>query len=100
MDEPALARVLDPQPDLATHPISNAESLFVLFLILHLASSFEATKHGMYFVERGLRADVRGFFSLPIPQGVWEQMKKYQHPDFVRFVDGVIDSRDSSKNFP
>jgi hypothetical protein len=80
---------LSEAPDLDENPITDAERLFVLFLILHLASSFEATKHGMYFAEHGLRTDVREFFSMPIPLSVWKSVKKYQQPDFVAFVEAI-----------
>jgi hypothetical protein len=92
-DKPELARVLDRLPDLNRHPISNAERLFVLFLILHLASSFEATKHGMYFVEQGLRNDIREFFSFPIPLVIWNEFRKYHQSDFVQFVTDIMISR-------
>lgn len=85
-EKPELSRVLDPAPNLNRNPISEAERLFVLFLILHLASSFEATKHGMYFAEQSLRADVRGFFRLPIPRQVWAEFEPYQQRDFANFV--------------
>lgn len=90
VEKPELARVLDPAVDLNRRPITDAERLFVLFLILHLASSFEATKHGMYFAEQGLRADVHEFFSRPIPHFVWGQIRKYQQPDFIKFVDDMM----------
>ena len=61
----------------------------MLFLILHLASSFEARKHGMYFVENGLREDVANFFNLPIPAAVWQEMKIYQDYDFISFVESA-----------
>jgi hypothetical protein len=89
-EKPELVRVLDVAPDLGRHPITDSERLLVLFLILHLASSFEATKHGMYFAEKGLQADVRGFFSLPIPASIWKQTKRYQQSDFVTFVETII----------
>lgn len=82
-ERPELARVLDPTPDLDRHPITELERLFVLFLILHLASSFEASRYGMYFPETGIRADVSNFFSRPIPRKVWHEAKKYQRADFV-----------------
>jgi hypothetical protein len=87
VDRPELARVLTPAPDLNEKPVTEAERFFVLFLILHLASSFAATKHGMYFAETGLREDVANFFNLPIPSAVWEEMKIYQDSNFVRFVE-------------
>ncbi len=92
-EKPELWRVLDPAPDLSQNPITEAERLFVLFLVLHLASSFEATKHGMYFAERGLRTDVREFFGLPIAREVWDQIKKYQQPQFVSFVESARDEK-------
>lgn len=90
VERPDLARILDPNPDLRQDPITNAERLFVLFLILHLASSFEATKHGMYFAEQGLRADICDFFALPIVQLIWDDAKKYQQSEFVRFVEANL----------
>lgn len=92
VEKPELARVLDPSPDLDRHPITDAERLFVLFLILHLASSFEATKYGMYFAEKGLQADVREFFSLPVPRVIWTQVGKYQRQDFINFVETALDT--------
>lgn len=89
-EKPELARVLDGAPDLDQHPITDTERLFVLFLILHLASSFEAAKQGMYFVERGLQSDVREFFGLPIPWLVWQDVKTYQAVDFVNFVESHL----------
>lgn len=90
LGRPELGRVLSASPDLDKTPITEAERFFVLFLILHLASSFEATKHGMYFVENGLRQDVANFFNLPIPAAVWKEMKIYQDYDFIRFVEAHI----------
>jgi hypothetical protein len=87
VEKPDLARVLEAALDLRKNAVTEAERLFVLFLILHLASSFEATRHGMYFAEHGLRADVRRFFTLPIPRMVWKEIKEYQRPDFVGFIE-------------
>lgn len=90
VEKPELARVLSEKPDLDRDPITHAEHLFVLFLILHLASSFEARKQGMYFAEHGLSADAGEFFKLPIPRAVWRQVRKYQAPEFTRFVERCL----------
>lgn len=82
-----LVRILSISPDLKRNPVTEAERLFVLFLILHLASSYEARKRGMFFSEAGLRRDIRQFFDLPIPRQIWQEFKKYQRPDFVSFVE-------------
>jgi hypothetical protein len=43
----------------------------------------------MYFAEGGLAADVREFFSRPIPRLIWNEIKRYQEADFVVFVENV-----------
>jgi hypothetical protein len=88
--KPELARVLETSPDLDRKPITAAERLFVLFLILHLASSFEARKHGLGLAEEGLRADIQQFFAHPIAREVWTETKSFQAGDFVAFVDSQI----------
>jgi hypothetical protein len=35
----------------------------------------------------GLRRDIAQFFSLPIPQAVWERMKVFQNDALVRFIE-------------
>jgi hypothetical protein len=84
---PHLGEVLDP----LAIPSSAGEELFVNFLILQLAASFRARKLGMYFNEDGLRLDVREFFSLPVPNAVWQTAKVYQEKDFVDFVQSCLE---------
>ena len=89
-DQPELARVLDPDADLKTNPISAAEELFVSFVVLHLSSAQEAIKQGMFAAPDGLRKDVQRFFSRPIPRLVWERTKAVQDRDLVRFVEECL----------
>jgi len=84
---PELARVLDERADVEQNPITGAEELFVLLLVLHLSSAQEAIKQGMFLAPDGLRKDIHGFFSRPIPKAVWERIKPLQDQDFVRFVE-------------
>ena len=41
----------------------------------------------MVIKQEGLRSDICSFFSLPIPQAVWEKTKLFQNDDFVEFVE-------------
>ena len=97
IEKPELSRVLDARVDLARFPVTESERLFVRFLILHLATSFEAKKRGMYFEEEGLKRDMREFFILPIPRDVWFGVRAYQQRDFVHFVDDAMNDRDGSR---
>jgi hypothetical protein len=90
LDRPELARVLSAEVVLEEGPITEVERRFVLFLILHAATSYEATKYGTNFAEPSVQRDLRNFFRLPIPEAVWKEFKAYQPPDFVEFVEAAI----------
>ena len=86
---PSLARVLNPQVNLASYPVTPEERIFVTFLILHLHNSFQAERFKMFHAPAGIATDIAEFFRLPIPSGVWEEVKKFQDPDFVEFVEAA-----------
>jgi hypothetical protein len=90
IERPELARILDRHANVQEQPITETEKRFVLFLILHLAASFEAQKQGMFVEADGLRRDVHQFFSRPIPRAVWMEFRSFQNSDFAAFVDDVI----------
>lgn len=94
---PELERILEPRPDLKLNPIRNNESLFVTFLILHLKTTFRATKEKMFVKSDALNKDIQWFFSLPIPKEVWEKSKPTQDSDFLAFVERQIHG-DADKN--
>ncbi len=91
IEKPELSRVLDSRVDLGQFPVTDSERMFVRFLILHLATVFEAKKRRMFFAQEGLERDIREFFSLPIPRDVWSRVRPYQQRDFVRFVGQITD---------
>ena len=84
---PELARVLAKAVNLKSAPVTDAEELFVNFLILHLNTAYHAMRVGMFVKPEGLQRDIQMFFSLPIPKAVWETIKQFQDEDFVRFVE-------------
>ena len=84
---PDLVRVLDPSADPTKKGLTPAEEEFVNFVILHLSSVYYATRDELVIKLDGLMMDVGSFFSLPIPQALWEKTKKFQNEDFVAFVE-------------
>src|SRR5437660_10851603 len=82
---PSLARVLDPNADLSSQPITQEEEMFVLLLVVHLNTALEVLRSET--PDEALRQDIRWFFSLPIPKAVWEKVKGRQEPAFARFVE-------------
>jgi len=92
--QPELARILDPSPDLAKTAVTAEEEVFVIFLILHLSSSYYAMRSGFFQKPQGLRKDIKLFFSLPIPRAVWEKVKVLQDLRFAKFVERCLVSLD------
>lgn len=92
-ERPELARVLKKEADVNSAPITDAEKLFVNSLILQLSTVYRAMKEGMFVPLEGLKEDIKGFFSLPIPKNIWEENKPLQNKDFVKFVDTCLGGR-------
>ena len=84
---PDLARVLDPSANLRRSPVTAAERLFVLLLILHLNAAFRAIQAGLLQRPEELQRDIQAFFSLPIPKIVWVSAKEFQDKEFIQFVE-------------
>ena len=92
--QPELARIVDPKANLAKKGVTAQEEMFVIFIILHLSSTYYGMRSGFFRKPHGLRKDVRHLFSLPIPRAVWEKVKALQDPPFVRFVEQCYLSAD------
>ena len=83
--------MLDPSADLEHCPVTLKEEFLVSFVILHLASTLEATRYGAIKPLSGLEVDVKEFFSLPIPTAVWSTRRPLQGKMLVRFVDELLE---------
>ena len=53
-------------------------------------STFSAALNGALLSRPVLAADVRGFFTLPLPRHVWGRTQEFRDKAFVRFVDGCL----------
>lgn len=84
---PKLARVLDPNADTSSQPVTHEEETFVILVIQHLSVVFHAMRDELTIKPEGLRRDVWWFFSLPIPQAVWEKFKVLQNDKFAAYVE-------------
>lgn len=89
-DRPELRRVSDHSVDLEQTPMTPEEELFVSLLILHLNTSFQAMKAGVFISPEGLRKDIRRFFSAPLTRLAWDHQRSLQDDDFVSFVESCL----------
>jgi hypothetical protein len=87
---PSLSRVLKKKADLARDPLTDDESVFVGLLVLHLNSTYVAIEAGIIKRPDGLAPDIRGFFSLPVPNAVWKKTRHLHDADFVAFVEAQL----------
>ena len=90
IEKPELARILKQHLDLKKAPVSVVEERFVHLIITHLSVSYAAMRSKVLPGLVGLEADVRNFFSLPIPVQVWKWSRRFQQPDFVSFVENAV----------
>jgi hypothetical protein len=88
LNNPKLARVRDAGADTIKQPVTDAERVFVTFVILHMSSVFHAMSDQLVVKVEGLRRDIAQFFSLPITREVWDKIKVLQNDEFVAFVEG------------
>jgi hypothetical protein len=87
LHDPKLTRILDPAADVGTQPVTTEEQVFVTLVIEHLSVVFHAMRDELTISPEGLRRDVWQFFSLPIPQVVWNRVMVMQDNTFVAFVE-------------
>ncbi len=87
LNDKQLARVLDTLADTSKQPVTEAERVFVVMVILHINSVYFATKDELVVKLEGWRRDIAQFLSLPIPREVWEKVKVLQNEDFAAFVE-------------
>ena len=83
---PELGRVLDAGVNLQANAVTPEEELLVNFLVQHLNVAYHAMRDRLYVRPEGMKRDVAEFFSLPIPESIWEKLKPMQDEDFVAFV--------------
>jgi hypothetical protein len=87
LTNPKLTRVRNAAADTAKQPVTDAERVFVNLVIQHINSVYYAMSDQLVVKYEGLRRDIAQFFSLPIPQAVWERMKVFQNDALVRFIE-------------
>ncbi len=86
-NSPALKRVKLSRVDLVAHPVTQAETDFVVKLMNHLALVRSGIKLKMYVAPEKLSEDISQFFALPIPRAVWNSTRHFQDRTFIEFVE-------------
>lgn len=90
MEDPELVKVQEPQRDIMKEPPTTREKLFVRSLVIYLATVHRAVRLDELLRPHGMERDIREFISKPLPRDVWNELRPYQDPDFVEFVEQQI----------
>ncbi len=89
--KPELERIFKEDSNPVAEPPTVAEEEFLNLVFLHYQTTWRIAKIGGIITEKELAADVRGFFSLPLPHAVWEKTKSRRNQQFVRFVGRALE---------
>ncbi len=92
-DSPSLERIL--KPDWDKHPISEDEMLFVQIILLHLTTILTAVRKGILAKPADLDADLKAFFSLPIPKITWQRTHALYDATTRRYIDELTGNSES-----
>lgn len=96
-EKPRLLRVLSAEPKLDAKPITLEERVFVNLIILHLTAVLTAIKGKVHEKPSGQDEDLREFFSLPIPNRVWNDSRKFREPEVVAYLDLLLKGNQSKR---
>jgi hypothetical protein len=85
-----LARIFQTDADVLLTPPTVAETEFLNLVFVHFQTGWRIAKAGGITTLKEMQADIRDFFSLPLPRAVWEKTKNCRNWQFVRFVKQAL----------
>ena len=90
LSNPKLLRVLSLDANLRKKPVTLEERIFINLVILHVSALFDAVRQGLMKEVPGQDEDLKTFFSLPIPNTVWNDSKTLRHPGLAKYIDSLL----------
>jgi hypothetical protein len=90
INNPNLKRIRDAAADTIAQPVNDIEQVFVTLVIVHASNVYFALNDQLVVRYDGLRRDLAEFFSLPVPNAVWQKTKLLQNQDFAAFIDSSL----------
>lgn len=84
---PELTRIFQREADLVANPVSVVEEEFLNLVIVHFHTGWLFAKDTAFLEHEAIATDARTFFSLPLPQAVWNSTRAAREPKFIRFME-------------
>lgn|GEM_PF-819803 len=88
--------ILDPKAN--PESITPEEEWNLIFLILNLKVSYEAHCAKIKRLSKQEIIDIGEFYTLPLPNHVWEKIKRFHEKDFILFVENAKQSCSDKKS--
>ena len=95
---PDLERVFASSVDLVAQPMTTVEERFLNETTIHFSTGWQLACDGSLLTLGALIPDAKWFFSLPLPNAVWEQTKSTRDPKFVSFIEKCLRKRNKSES--
>lgn len=89
MEHPELSRVFEDKPKGGGASATPLEMNYIKQTIMHIYTVYMAIELKQLKPSVGIEKDIRGFFSKPLPNKVWKDIKGLQDSDFVGYVDSI-----------
>lgn len=87
---PELIRLLDPEADPDSQPLTPVEEHYLRLVFVHFHTGWLlAREHSLLSLEV-LARDIGDFFRLPLPLAGWRRARRALDPAFVRFVERAL----------
>lgn len=86
---PELSRIMKADIDLKAEPITELERRLAYKIILHMYVVYEAIRNKQ-IAPGEMEKDIYDYLQFPIPRAIWEEMKKYQNKEFVRYIENLL----------
>jgi hypothetical protein len=88
---PELMRLLDPEADPDSQPLTPVEEHYLRLVFVHFHTGWLlAREHSLLSLEV-LARDIGDFFRLPLPKAGWRRARSAMDPAFVRFVERELE---------
>ena len=88
---PDLMRLLDPDADPDSQPLTAVEEHYLRLVFVHFHTGWMlAREHSLLSLEV-LARDIGDFFRLPLPKAGWRRARGAMDPTFVQFVESELE---------
>jgi hypothetical protein len=95
-EHPELKRVFEENADAVKNPPTVLEEVFINKAFAQYLTGWRIVDAGGLTTQEELEADMRWFFTLPLPHKVWEKNKGFKNQQFVEFVERALSKSDTA----